>query len=125
MITINQSNNNLVITNTDKFGFPFQDGQLTVPVNSLVYTLENQSDYIAFRSASNNDTLFAGSLGNLKIGDTLATRDNFVALFNAIAYAASGSGSVNQWFGTQAQYDELGTQAEYDNNTIYNILDEE
>lgn len=93
MITITSNSNNLVITNTDKFGYPFQDGQLTLPINSLVYTLENNSDYITFRSAANNDVLFAGNIGNITIDGTVVTRDNFVDTFNGIAYASVGSGS--------------------------------
>ena len=93
MINISRTNNNLVITNDSNYGFPFQDGQLVIPVNSIIYTLETESDYITFRSSANNDVLFSGTLGDITIDGTVATRDDFIDSFNAIAYASVGSGS--------------------------------
>lgn len=93
MINISRTNNNLVITNDSNYGFPFQDGQLVIPVNSIIYTLETESDYITFRSSANNDVLFSGTLGDITIDGTVATRDNFIDSFNALAYASVGSGS--------------------------------
>ena len=125
MINITKNDNALLITSDNPYGWPTIDGVLNLPVNTLTYALEDASDFITFKSVANGDILFSATLGDIMINNTSVTRANFVSSFNAVAYAANGSGSgssVNQWFGTQAQYDELQT---YDNNTIYNILDEE
>lgn len=126
MINITKNGNSVVVTNDSNYAFPFQDGVLTVPVNSLTYTLETESDYIAFRSAANNDVLFSASLQDIRINGATVTRDNFVNQFNAVAYAAVSGGNggasdgVTHWVGTQAEYDALGT---YQSNVIYNIIE--
>lgn len=92
MIDISTINSTLVITSDYPYAFPFEDGQLTVPVNSITYSIDS-SDYIAFRSAANNDVLFTGTLGLISINGTKVNREEFIDQFNAIAYAAGGSGS--------------------------------
>lgn len=92
MIDISIINSTLVITSDYPYAFPFEDGQLTVPVNSITYSIDS-SDYIAFRSAANNDVLFTGTLGLISINGTKVNREEFIDQFNAIAYAAGGSGS--------------------------------
>lgn len=123
MIDISNINSTLVITSDYPYAFPFEDGQLTVPVNSITYSIDS-SDYIAFRSAANNDVLFTGTLGLISINGTKVNREEFIDQFNAIAYAASGSGSggaINVIEMTQAEYDALETYE----NAFYIITDAE
>lgn len=91
MINIVRNNNSIVITSDYPHAFPFQNGQLTVPVNSITYTLD-KSDYIAFKSAANNDVLFTGTIGEIQIEGVVVTRDEFVTSFNAVAFASVGGG---------------------------------
>lgn len=92
MIDISNVNNTLVITSDYPYAFPFENGQLTVPVNSIAYSVDH-SDYIAFRSAANNDVLFTGTIGQITINGSMVNRTEFIDVFNSIAYAyVGGSG---------------------------------
>lgn len=121
MIDISIINSTLVITSDYPYAFPFEDGQLTVPVNSITYSIDS-SDYIAFRSAANNDVLFTGTLGLISINGTKVNREEFIDQFNAIAYAASGSGGGS----TISVDDTLSTTSTnpVQNRTITNKLNE-
>lgn len=123
MIDISIINSTLVITSDYPYAFPFEDGQLTVPVNSITYSIDS-SDYIAFRSAANNDVLFTGTLGLISINGTKVNREEFIDQFNAIAYAAGGSGSSGG--STISVDDALSTTSTnpVQNRTITNKLNE-
>lgn len=138
MINITKSGSAVLITSNNYVQFPFQDGILSVPQNTLTYTLEKESDYITFRSASNNDVLFAASLNQITINDQAVSRETFVDMFNEVAYteaSSGGSGGITSetdpifsawkdtafWQGTQAEYDALATK---NPNTTYYIIEE-
>lgn len=91
MIDISNVNNTLVITSDYPYAFPFEDGQLTVPVNSIAYSIDH-SDYVAFRSAANNDVLFTGTIGQITINGGKVDRANFVDIFNSVAYVITAGG---------------------------------
>ena len=73
-------------------------GVLTIPKNSVLMILDENSEMVVFKSSSNYDTWFTGIIGNIYIDGVLVTRDTIVDRFNAIAYSAyssSGSGSMS------------------------------
>lgn len=126
MINISKQGNALIVSSDNPYGWPTIDGVLNLPVNTLTYALEDESDFITFKSVANGDILFSASLQDIRINGATVTRDNFVNQFNAVAYAAVSGGNggasdgVTHWVGTQAEYDALGT---YQSNVIYNIIE--
>lgn len=70
--------------------YPYE-GILTIPKNSVLLILDEDSDMVVFKSASNYDTWFTGIIGSIQIEGELVTRDNIVDKFNAVAYSAYSS----------------------------------
>lgn len=70
--------------------YPYE-GILTIPKNSVLLILDEDSDMVVFKSASNYDTWFTGIIGSIYIEGELVTRDNIVDKFNAVAYSAYSS----------------------------------
>ena len=71
-------------------------GILTIPKNSVLMIMDENSEMVVFKSSSNYDTWFTGILGNITIEGVLVTRETIVDAFNAVAYSAyssSGGGS--------------------------------
>ena len=128
-------NSNLVVTSEDKYAFPYGEGQVTYPINSLAYVID-ESNIVTFRSAYNNDVLFTGHLGKIMIEGTIVDRSNFSELFDSIAFGASGGGEgggsgINEAMLkakgymrgvtlTQNEYDELSDK---EGNVLYNVSD--
>lgn len=84
MINIVLNNNYLEVTSDSHFSFPFQDGKVSFPVNSIFYKVDTHSNYITFRSIASGDVLFAGDYTQIKINDAIP--EDFFEAFNAIAF---------------------------------------
>lgn len=85
MITITEHNDGLLVRGDEiSRHYPY-DGVLTIPKNSTLLVMDDSSDMVVFKSASNYDTWFTALIGNIYIGETLATKDNIVELFNDIS----------------------------------------
>lgn len=67
-------------------------GVLTIPKNTTIAILDDISDNITFKSASNYDTWFTATLGYLYIEGELVTRENIITKFNAVANSLQGGG---------------------------------
>ena len=135
MIYIVKMNSNLVVTSEDKYAFPYGEGQVTYPINSLAYVID-ESNIVTFRSAYNNDVLFTGHLGKIMIEGTIVDRSNFSELFDSIAFGSTGGGEgggsgINEAMLkakgymrgvtlTQNEYDELSDK---EGNVLYNVSD--
>lgn len=91
MFNITKQGSSLLITSNDNSQFPWKDGQMSLPMNSVVYVIDN-SDYIAFRSASNNDILFTALIDEIQINGTNVTKDDFILTFDNVANSAGGGG---------------------------------
>lgn len=89
MINISRSNKALLIT-SDNNQFPWKDGKMSVPLNSIAYIID-ESDYVTFRSVANNDILFTSLIGELKINDESVSKDDLITMFDSVANS-SGSG---------------------------------
>ena len=83
--------------------------------NSLPYdAADGTTKTVENCSVNLNGKLYADWYGNIYIkNENSAGSTKLVKLQDYLQ---------KQWFGTQGEYDELGT---YDNNTIYNIIEEE
>ena len=91
MFNISKQGSSLLITSNDNSQFPWKDGQMSLPMNSVVYVID-ESDYIAFRSASNNDILFTALIDEIQINGTNVTKDDFILQFDNVANSAGGGG---------------------------------
>lgn len=171
MFNIQKQGSSLLITSSDNTQFPWKDGKMSIPMNSITYVID-ESDYIAFRSASNNDILFTANINEIQINGSTVGKDDFIMSFDRVANStASGGGGgsepeqyikmlgeeypnnliwymnqnddyreikfktingnaimgegditirVNEWVGTQSEYDALGS---YDDNCTYYITE--
>lgn len=89
MINILKQGSSLLIT-SDNNQFPWRDGKMSVPLNSIAYIID-ESDYVTFRSVANNDILFTSLIGELKINDESVSKDDLITMFDSVANS-SGSG---------------------------------
>lgn len=91
MFNISKQGSSLLITSNDNSQFPWKDGQMSLPMNSVVYVID-ESDYIVFKSASNNDILFTALIDEIQINGTNVTKDDFILTFDNVANSAGGGG---------------------------------
>lgn len=95
MFNITKSGSSLLITSNDNSQFPWKDGKMSIPMNSVTYVID-ESDYIAFRSISNNDILFTALINEIQIEGESVTKDTIIEKFDAVANGSTGgSASVD------------------------------
>lgn len=95
MININKSGDSLLITSYNNSQFPWSEGELSVPLNSVYFILENDTDFLVFRSIYNDEKLFTALIDEIQINGQQATRDNIVQLFDSVANTTvSGDGTI-------------------------------
>lgn len=95
MININKSGDSLLITSYNNSQFPWSEGELSVPLNSVYFILENDTDFLVFRSIYNDEKLFTALIDEIQINGQQATRDNIVQLFDSVANTiVSGDGTI-------------------------------
>lgn len=95
MVNINKSGDSLLITSYNNSQFPWTNGELSVPLNSVYFILENDTDFLVFRSIYNDEKLFTALIDEIQINGQQATRDNIVQLFDSVANTiVSGDGTV-------------------------------
>lgn len=95
MININKSGDSLLITSYNNSQFPWSDGELSVPLNSVYFILENDTDFLVFRSIHTDEKLFTALIDEIQINGQQATRDNIVQLFDSVANTiVSGDGTI-------------------------------
>lgn len=102
MINILKQGSSLLIT-SDNNQFPWKDGKMSVPLNSIAYIID-ESDYVTFRSVANNDILFTSLIGELKINDESVSKDDLITMFDSVANSSGGgtaSAGVNSINGYQ------------------------
>ena len=113
------STNDVIIVEGDELTrhYPY-NGTLVIPKNSTLVLLDESSEMVLFKSASNYDTLFTGILGSILIEDEIVTRDNIIEKFNAISNVIQGGGNVDLFEVVQS----LPTENISDNK-VYLVLD--
>lgn len=91
MVNISKIGNAVIVKSDNKRAFPYNDGELSLPVNTIAYIVD-ESDYITFRSVANNDIVFTATLGELQVDNVNVTRDDVVDMLNNVFYASTSSG---------------------------------
>ena len=91
MITLTKQGSSLIVTSDDINVFPFKDGTISLPMNSL-YIIIDESNYVSFKQVNDNNQLFGTEIGKLTINGTLATKENIIQLFDSVANAVSTGG---------------------------------
>ena len=107
MINLTKQGSSLVVKSDDTNVFPFKNGTISLPMNSL-YIVIDGSDYVSFKQAQDNNQIFGTEISKIRINGTQATKENIITLFdsvaNAIAQGGGGGGgavdSVNGQTGT-------------------------
>lgn len=96
MFNIIRQGSSLIITSSDNTQFPWKDGKMSIPMNSITYVID-ESNYIAFRSASNNDILFSANIDDIQINGSTVGKDDFILMFDSVANstASGGGGSAS------------------------------
>lgn len=95
MIYITEHNDGLLVQGDEiSRHYPYE-GVLTIPKNSTLLVMDDSSNMVVFKSASNYDTWFTAIIGNIYIGGVLATKENIVELFNDISNELPKSGGGN------------------------------
>ena len=90
LLKITDNGNGILVQGTDNILYP-NNATLTFPYNSIILVTD-ESNIATFRSASNNDVLFSGLIGNIEIGSATVTKANIIEKFDEIANQASGGG---------------------------------
>ena len=103
LLKITDLGSGIMVQGTDNVLYP-DNATLTYPYNSIV-VVTDESDIATFRSASNNDVLFSGLIGNIEIGGEIVTKQNINAKFDAIANQESGGGGDVTGLFADASYD--------------------
>ena len=107
MINITKEKGYVVITSDDEKTFLIGEGILSVPCNTIEYTLDDESDFIQFNSIYEDGILFVGTIGNIQVNGTLVTRDNIIESLDSVfnndsdggGSASAGVNSINGFQG--------------------------
>ena len=95
MFNITKSGSSHLITSNDNSQFPWKDGKMSIPMNSVTYVID-ESDYIAFRSISNNDILFTALIDEIQIEGESVTKDTIIEKFDAVANGSTGGSATHK-----------------------------
>ena len=102
LLKITDLGSGIMVQGTNNVLYP-DNATLTYPYNSII-VITDESNIATFRSASNNDVLYSGTLGKIEIGGEIVTKENINTKFDAIANKESGGGDVSGLF-ADASYD--------------------
>lgn len=93
MINITRSGNNVIVTSDNPKAFNISNGELSVPMNSIYYVLDEESDFIQFNSIDEKgEILFNGVIGDIQVNGTLVTREDIQVQLDSVFNTAGGSG---------------------------------
>ena len=94
MINITKQGNNVIVTSDNPNSFNISNGELSVPLNTIYYVLDDESDFIQFNSTEEGNILFNGTIGQIQVNGNIVTRDNILMeldnVFNFAAIAGEG-----------------------------------
>lgn len=94
MINITRSGNNVIVTSDNPKAFNISNGELSVPMNSIYYVLDEESDFIQFNSLDEKgEILFNGVIGDIQVNGTLVTREDIQVKLDSVFNSASGGSS--------------------------------
>ena len=91
MINITKQGNNVIVTSDNPNSFHIGNGELSVPLNTIYYVLDDESDFIQFNSTEKGKILFNGTIGQIQVNGNIVNRDNILMeLDNVFNSAATG-----------------------------------
>lgn len=93
MINITKQGNNVIVTSDNPKAFNISNGELSVPLNSIYYVLDDESDFIQFNSIDEKgEILFNGVIGDIQVNGSVVTRDNIQMELDNVFNSAGASG---------------------------------
>ena len=96
MINITKQGNNVIVTSDNPSSFNISNGELSVPLNTIYYVLDDESDFIQFNSTEEGNILFNGTIGQIQVNGNIVTRDNILMeLDNVFNSSGSGGGTAS------------------------------
>ena len=96
MINITKQGNNVIVTSDNPNSFNISNGELSVPLNTIYYVLDDESDFIQFNSTEEGNILFNGTIGQIQVNGNIVTRDNIlIELDNVFNSSGSGGGTAS------------------------------
>lgn len=91
MINITKQGNNVIVTSDNPNSFHIGNGELSVPLNTIYYVLDDESDFIQFNSTEKGKILFNGTIGDIQVNGNIVSRENILMeLDNVFNSAATG-----------------------------------
>ena len=91
MINITKQGNNVIVTSDNPNPFHTGNGELSVPLNTIYYVLDDESDFIQFNSTEKGKILFNGTIGDIQVNGNIVNRENILMeLDNVFNSAATG-----------------------------------
>lgn len=121
-VYITSTPNSFSVQTEGEYLFPFGKNLSSIPKNSVYYIID-ESDFITFRSVSNEEVLFTVHIPYCYFGETQATKDNIVELFEKFCMMPQGGkGDVSDsWIGTEEEYES----EEHKEDNLYFIYKED
>ena len=91
MINITKQGNNVIVTSDNPNSFYIGNGELSVPLNTIYYVLDDESNFIQFNSTEEGRILFNGTIGQIQVNGNIVNRENILMeLDNVFNSAATG-----------------------------------
>lgn len=94
MINITKQGNNVIVTSDNPNSFHIGNGELSVPLNTIYYVLDDESDFIQFNSTEKGKILFNGTIGDIQVNGNIVNRENILMeldnVFNSAAISGEG-----------------------------------
>ena len=94
MVNITRSGDSVLVTSFDNSQFPWSDGELSVPLNSIYYILEDETDFIVFKSVYDDSIMFTALIDEIHVNDVKVTRDTIIELIDNVINSNGGSASA-------------------------------
>lgn len=94
MVNITRSGDSVLVTSFDNSQFPWSDGELSVPLDSIYYILEDETDFIVFKSVYDDSIMFTALIDEIHVNDVKVTRDTIIELIDNVINSNGGSASA-------------------------------
>lgn len=95
MINITRSGNNVIVTSDNPRAFNIGNGELSIPMNSIYYFLDDESDFIQFNSLTEDgEILFNGVIGDIQVNGNIVTREDIKVQLDSVLNSSAGGSSA-------------------------------
>lgn len=95
MVNITRSGDSVLVTSFDNSQFPWSNGELSVPLNSMYFILEDETDFIVFKSVYDDSIMFTALIDEIHVNDVKVTRDTIIELVDNVINSSGGGGSAS------------------------------